>query len=90
MGEEILTTGEVRVKRPDAKELLEVRNGEWEYNDLVDWATRKDRFIRDTCYNTTTLPKRPDIKFAANLLMDLQDIMWNGLPTTSDTAKQAE
>lgn len=77
MGEEILTTGQVHVKRPDAAELLEIRNGKWSYDELIRYAETKDKKIREQLYNSTSLPKKPDIKFAAELLMQVQDLVWS-------------
>jgi len=34
------------------------------------------KMIREKIYKTTKLPKQPDIKFAAGLLMKVQDLMW--------------
>jgi hypothetical protein len=76
-GEEILKGQGVIVKRPDAKELLEIRNGAWEYDDLVKWAEEKDQYIRTELYNKSSLPKTPDLKFAANVLMTAQEMIWN-------------
>lgn len=36
---EIITTGKVNVLRPDAKELLEIRNGKWTYEKVIEEAT---------------------------------------------------
>ena len=77
MGEEILTEGIVRVKRPDAKELLAIRNGEWSYAQLLDFAEGKDKLIRETLYKTSHLPKTVDQKLAAKVLMEAQDLCWN-------------
>ena len=76
-GEEILTEGIVRVKRPDAKELLAIRNGEWSYEQLLDFAEGKDKLIRETLYKTSHLPKTVDQKLAAKVLMEVQDLCWN-------------
>ncbi len=76
MGEEILTTGEVIVKRPDAQELLDIRNGKWSYDEVIKFAEDKDKHIRDVLYHNTPLRKKPDIKLAAQLLMDVQDLIW--------------
>ena len=38
MGKEILTTGKLNVRRPDAEELLSIRTGAWSYNKLVETA----------------------------------------------------
>lgn len=77
MGEEILSTGKVIVKRPDADELLAIRDGAWTYEEIVEYAEHMDDRVRNVLYKTTDLPKKPDIKFAANLLMEVQDIVWS-------------
>ncbi len=77
MGEEVLKTGELLVKRPDAKELLCIRDGAWSYQQLVNYAQEKDDFIRNTLYKSTLLPKKPDFNYAAELLMEAQRLIWN-------------
>lgn len=76
MGKEALTEGVIKVKRPDADELLAIRNGAWTYEQVVEYAEDMDNEIHNKLYQTSDLPKRPDIKFAANLLMHLQDRVW--------------
>ena len=78
MGEEILTTGQVLVKRPDADELLEIRNGSWTYDELVKYAEGKDNHILKVLYPNTKLRKKPNLKTAARLLMETQEIVWGG------------
>lgn len=78
MGVEALRDEEIVVKRPDAKELLEIRDGAWTYEEIVKYAEEMDREVREVWYKKTNLPKRPDLKFAAELLMDVQDLVWNG------------
>lgn len=77
MGEEILTNGEVHVKRPDAKELLDIRGGAWKYEQLVEYAEDKDNKIRGEFYKNSQLRKAPDIKLAAKVLMEAQDLSWS-------------
>ena len=76
MGVEALRYGEIIVKRPDADELLEIRNGSWTYEQVVDYAEGMDNFVRGTLYKETQLRKKPDLKFAAKLLMETQDLVW--------------
>jgi predicted nucleotidyltransferase len=38
MGCEIMTTGQVIVKRPDWEELLAIRNGEWSYEKVIEYS----------------------------------------------------
>jgi predicted nucleotidyltransferase len=59
MCEEILRDGTVHVKRPDAEELLTIRNGAWSYDQLIEWAERQDAKM-DELYKTSPLPREPD------------------------------
>jgi hypothetical protein len=59
MCREILTTGEVLVKRPDREELLEIRNGAWPYEKLVEFAEGEDKALWDVM-RASSLPKEPD------------------------------
>jgi len=74
-GLEILQTGEVHVKRPDAVELLAIRRGSITYDELIEYADFMDNEIKEL-YKVTDLPKYPDLKYAANILMNIQDLMW--------------
>jgi hypothetical protein len=76
MGVEILRDGNVIVKRPDAEELLAIRNGAWTYDELVKYAESMDKEVREVWYKKTELPKKPNIKFAAELLMETQELVW--------------
>ena len=76
MGVEALTTGQIIVKRPDAEELLAIRNGAWTYDEIVRYAEDTDTLVREKLYYETDLPKKSDLKKVAQLLMDLQDIVW--------------
>lgn len=78
MGEEILSTGQVNVLRPDAQHLLDIRGGKLTYEEVVEFAEAKDAHIREVLYKTTDLPHAPDIKLASKLLMDVQDMCWSG------------
>lgn len=77
MGAEALETGILNVKRPDAAELLEIRNGTWTYEELVNYAEKMDKHVREVLYKTTKLPRTPNIKLAAEVMMQVQDIVWN-------------
>ena len=61
MCKEILVTGEVRVRRPDAEELLGIRQGDWSYEKIVEWAEAADKEVRELA-KTTELPKKPNRK----------------------------
>jgi len=77
MGVEALRDGEIVVKRPDAEELLAIRNGSMTYEEVVDYATSMDEEVRTFWYKKTKLRKKPDLQLAARLLMDAQDLVWN-------------
>lgn len=76
-GAEILTKEEVLVKRPDAAELLAIRDGKWTYEELVKYAEEMDEYIRKDLYTSTRLRKKPPISLAAKLIMEIQDIIWS-------------
>ncbi len=76
MGIEALRDEEIVVRRPDAAELLEIRNGSMTYDEIVEYAEAMDKEVREVWYKKTKLRKKPDIKLAANLLMDAQDLIW--------------
>lgn len=60
MGEEILEGKGVIVKRPDAQELLSIRNGAWSYEDLMHWASVKLARL-DVLYDESkAVPGAPD------------------------------
>ena len=56
---ELLRDGKLNVKRSDAKELLEIRNGAWTFDQLIEWADQQDKLI-DELYKTSSLPKEPN------------------------------
>ena len=60
MCRELLTTGQVLVRRPDAEELLAIRNGAWTYEQLIEYSDREDAALTELL-KTSTLPKRPDM-----------------------------
>ena len=76
MGEEILTTGKVNVLRDDAQELLDIRNGKWTYEELLEWAEEKDNLVRNMLYRQSDLPKKVDLNLASKILMEVQDMCW--------------
>jgi predicted nucleotidyltransferase len=77
MGVEALRDGEIVVRRPDAQELLSIRNGAWKYEELVEYAEHMNHEVTEVWYKKTALPKKPNIHLAAQLLMDIQDLVWN-------------
>jgi len=47
MGYEILTEGKVIVKRPDAEELLSIKNGGWSYEKVMEYAAVMDVKLKE-------------------------------------------
>lgn len=82
MGLEILETGEVLVKRPDAAELLAIRNGAWSYERLIEWASAQMEKVKEAS-DTSDLPKQPDRKLINELCIDIivrgkdTEALWN-------------
>ena len=63
-GLELVSSGELHVHRPDAKELLEIRNGNWSYEQLIEHS----RFLENEINKQeSVLPDKPDMR-ALNLL----------------------
>jgi hypothetical protein len=56
MGLEIITEGKVIVKRPDRDELLHIKNGGWNYDELIAYATEMNKKL-DEAYKVSKLPK---------------------------------
>lgn len=76
--EELLTTGEVLVKRPDAEELLAIRNGAWSYEQMMTFFEEKSKYIRNELYHKSELPQEPDYDKAAEVLIELREMQWYG------------
>ena len=74
MGEEILLTGNMNVYRPDRKELLEIRNGSWKYDYLVEWGDAKvealNQMVRE---GAAVVPKTPKLAEIAEVSMEVRE-----------------
>lgn len=68
---ELLTTGELLVRRPDAEELKAIRyNGIWSFERLHEWAKQQDVEL-EALMATSVLPKRPDYHKVQQVVMNL-------------------
>lgn len=76
MGQEALEEGVIKVRRPDAEELLLIRNGLWSYEECISYAESMDKLIRNKLYKTSPLPKSPNLHRAAEILMETQRLVW--------------
>lgn len=61
MCREILDTGKVIVKRPDAEELLEIRNGHWSYEKVMEEFEKIQDQVK-IAYEKSTLPKTANLE----------------------------
>lgn len=74
--EEALTTGQVQVRRPDAEELLAIRNGAWSYEEMMQYFSDKEKYIREVLVKSSPLRKKADIKVAAKVMEELYEMYW--------------
>lgn len=88
IGFECITQGEYIVKRPDAKELLDIRDGAWSYDRLKDYALQMDEKIKNAV-EISNLPENPDYESIKKVIIDIQDSSWGlkNLPNLSNTKK---
>jgi predicted nucleotidyltransferase len=70
MCREILTTGKVLVRRPDAEELLAIRRGAWTIEQLIEWSDRENAEL-DAIAKASKLPDAPDRAKLDELCVDL-------------------
>jgi hypothetical protein len=72
MAEEIALYGKVIVKRDDRIFLLKIRNGEFEFDKLMQMVEEKMEYIK-SIYSKSTLPEKPDTEHAENILIRIRD-----------------
>ena len=75
MSHEILRDGEVIVRRPDAEELLAIRDGAFDYDQLVETAERMDAEL-EALYEKSTLPHSADKEAINDLFMNIVRDYW--------------
>lgn len=69
MGKEILTKGMVIVRRSDAQELIDIRNGKYTENQIVDMATALNEELK-AARDLSTLPEEPNYQKIEKWLID--------------------
>lgn len=74
--EEALTTGEIQVRRPDAQELLAIRNGAWSYEDMMEYFDDKSKHIREVLIKSSVLNSQPNKELAAKVMEELYEMYW--------------
>ena len=70
-GLEILTTGNLFVRRPDAAELLDIRAGKWTYEEVVNYADDMVAKIDSLRPEEFAVPSTPDVKAISRLIVDI-------------------
>jgi hypothetical protein len=70
MGIEVLATGEINVTRHDAKQLKEIKYGEWSLQKVKSEAERLGHLL-DEAFVRCDLPPKPDFQKAEQLLISI-------------------
>jgi len=71
-GREILKTGKLMVRRPDAEELVAIRRGEREYEDIIEEASNIEKEMNDLYMtNPASLRKSIDTKHLDSLTREI-------------------
>ena len=70
MCREILETGQVLVKRPDAEELRAIRAGTWTYERICEYAEAEDKALNDVV-KLSKLPAHPDLQKIQELIFNM-------------------
>jgi len=71
VAEEIFTKGQLIVRRPNREELLSIRAGNAEYDDLLEQANGLIERI-ELAYESSALPETPDEKAIEKLLVEMR------------------
>ena len=77
MAMEILETGEVRVQRIDREELLQIRDGIWPYDDLIERSEAMTRRVEELKCRSA-LPENPDHDALNTLCVEIVEEVLRG------------
>jgi hypothetical protein len=77
MGIEILGTGRVTVRRPDAEWLSSIRDGALTYDQLLEWVKTAEVDLA-TAERLSSLPEEPDFDWAENLVVGTTEAFLKG------------
>lgn len=77
MAEEIALHREVIVKRPDRGLLLKIRNGEFEFDALMQMVEDKMESIK-AAYQSSALPEKPDAAKSEEILVEIRERFYKG------------
>lgn len=73
--EEMLRDSKLNVKRPNREELLDIKSGNIDYDDLLAMADKLMENIESYCL-TSTLPDAPNKDLAESILVDIRDELY--------------
>lgn len=76
MGKEFLETGEMKVMRPDAEELMVIKRGGWKLEQVQEHAEELFAQVK-AAKLTSPLPDRPDMDAIEGLLVEMLDEHFN-------------
>lgn len=77
---EALVDGVVRVRRPDAEELLAIRRGEWSYERIIAEAEAIDAELADA-EKSSPLPRGVDRRMVGEILLRMYEMAWDAKPS---------
>lgn len=75
VAEEILRDGKLSVKRPNREQLLDIKSGKMDYDDLLAMADKLMESI-ESYYTTSTLPVAPDKVQAERILIEIREELY--------------
>ncbi|MEX6690238.1 nucleotidyltransferase domain-containing protein [Danxiaibacter flavus] len=76
MAEEIALYKTIHVRRQNRDELLAIKAGDFDYEDLLSMANDLMQKIEDA-FKTSALPDQPDTNLAEQLLVNMREILYN-------------
>lgn len=68
---EIIETGNLNIRRPNADFLISIRKGEVELESIIELAEKQIKEI-DTIFRSSNLPNEVDTKFVSDLLLEVR------------------
>jgi hypothetical protein len=89
MCREIVSTGKVIVKRPDAAELLEIRAGSWSYEKLIEWSDKQEEELKALYETCKVIPHQPDREKIDKLCVEIVS-EFLGLKKTANRKKSSK
>lgn len=75
-GEEILRTGQVKVKRDNAQFLLDIRFGAYSYDEMVEMVAKKKAKAEES-FLLSKLPEQISKEFTQKIMIEMYESHWN-------------